>query len=38
MAIFADARSPAAHLLAEHGATLVRASKAMADGVGKEDA
>lgn len=38
LAIFPEPRSPAARLLAEHGVTMVRAAKAVADGVGKEEA
>ncbi|MCL8484767.1 MULTISPECIES: LON peptidase substrate-binding domain-containing protein [Bradyrhizobium] len=38
LALFPETRSPAARLLAEHGVTLVRAAKAVADGVGKEEA
>ncbi|MGC2779104.1 MAG: LON peptidase substrate-binding domain-containing protein [Bradyrhizobium sp.] len=37
LAIFPETRSPAARLLAEHGVTLVRSAKAVADGVGKEE-
>ncbi|CAL76913.1 putative ATP-dependent protease La [Bradyrhizobium sp. ORS 278] len=38
LALFPETRSPAARLLAEHGVTMVRAAKAVADGVGKEEA
>jgi len=38
LAIFPETRSPAARLLAEHGVTLVRAAKAVAEGVGKAEA
>lgn len=38
LAIFPETRSPAARLLGEHGMTLVRTAKAMAEGMGKEDA
>ncbi|MGJ5203565.1 LON peptidase substrate-binding domain-containing protein [Bradyrhizobium sp. HKCCYLR20261] len=37
LAILPETRSPAARMLTEHGVTLVRAAKAMADGVGRED-
>jgi ATP-dependent Lon protease len=37
LAIFPETRSPAARLLAEHGVTMVRAAKAVADGVGREE-
>ncbi|CCE02124.1 LON peptidase substrate-binding domain-containing protein [Bradyrhizobium sp. STM 3809] len=38
LAMFPETRSPAARLLAEHGVTMVRAAKAVADGIGKEEA
>ncbi|MGJ4925698.1 LON peptidase substrate-binding domain-containing protein [Bradyrhizobium sp. HKCCYLS2038] len=38
LALFPETRSPAARLLSEHGVTMVRAAKAVADGVGKEEA
>jgi ATP-dependent Lon protease len=38
LALFAETRSRAARLLAEHGVTLVRAAKAVAKGAGKDDA
>ncbi|GLH76470.1 hypothetical protein SSBR45G_13780 [Bradyrhizobium sp. SSBR45G] len=37
LALFSETRSPAARLLAEHGVTMVRAAKSVADGVGKEE-
>lgn len=38
LGLFAETRSRAARLLAEHGVTLVRAAKAVAKGAGKDEA